>query len=216
MYRNKRSDPVAEQKQHQEHKDFASWKPGSESSEAKHVGGEGDFGAPVGAGPNPERDYINENTKRSDRGATQPMDWEHDGKRDHGAGVPDSGPGSGSGGDLDPDLVGVGTGGSGIASSGTIGRPPGADDSDGTSREFAAGGPAQGRNQSNVGQVGGTKRVEGDVQTRGQDQSTNDGEGADDVTNVQARADDSFASEISSGEARGEDNSPSEGTDDLG
>lgn len=207
---------MAEQQKQQQSKDFASWKPGSESAEAKHVGGQGDFGAPVGAGPNRDRDYVNENTKRSDPGATQPMDWEHDGKRDHGVGAPDSGPGSGSAGDVDPDIVGVGTGGSGIAISGNIGRPPGPDDSDGASNEFAAGGPAQGRNQTNVGKIGGTKRVTGDVQTRGQDQSTNEGEGADDITNVQARGDDSFASEISSGEARGEDNTRADGTDDLG
>lgn len=206
---------MAEQQKQQQSKDFASWKPGSESAEAKNVGGAGDFGAPVGAGPNRDRDYINENTKRADPGATQPMNWEHDGKRDHGAGAPDSGPGSASGGDVDPDFVGVGTGGSTIASSGNIGRPPGLDDSDGTSNEFAAGGPAQGRNQTNVGKIGGSKLVAGDVQTRGQDQSTNEGEGADDVTSVQARGDDSFAAEVSSGEARGEDNTPADGTDDL-
>jgi hypothetical protein len=207
---------VAQQdKAQQQHKDFASWKPGSESAEAKNVGGEGDFGAPVGAGPDRERDYVNENTKRADPGAAQPMDWEDDAKRDHGAGGPDAGPGSSSGGDLDPDFVGI-AGGSGIAASGMIGRPPGPDDSDGTSNEFAAGGPAQGRNQTHVGQVGGDKRVRGSVISGDEDQSTNAGEGADDVTNVQARGDDSFASEVSSGEARGEDNSPSEGTDDLG
>ena len=206
---------MAERSKQLSKRDFASWKPGSESKEAKNVGGEGDFGAPASAGPNRERDYVNENTKRSDRGATQPMDWEHDGVRDHGAGAPDSGPGSGSAGDVDTDFTGVGTGGSTVAASGEIGRPPGPDDSDGTSREFAAGGPAQGRNQMDVGKVGGSKRVEGDVQTRDPDQHTNEGEGADDVTNPQARADDSFASEVSSGEARGEDNTRAHGTDDF-
>ena len=196
-------------------KDFSSWKPGSESNEAKDVGGKADFGVPAGAGPSRERDYVNENTKRSDPGAAQPMDWEHDGRRDHGAGSPDSGPGSGSGGDVDTDFVGVGTGGSGIAASGEIGRPPGPDDSDGTSNEFAAGRPAQGRNQTGVGKVGGDKRVEGTLVSGGLDQHTNDGEGADDATNPQARGDDSFAAEISSGEARGEDNAREDGTDDL-
>lgn len=199
----------------QQSKDFASWKPGSESADAKNVAGKGDFGTPVGAGPDRERDYVNENTKRSDRGATQPMDWEHDGKRDHGVGAADSGPGSASGGDVDPDIVGVGTGGSGVATSGNIGRPPGPDDNDGTSNEFASGRPAQGRNQTNVGQLGGNKRVDGDVQARGLDQSTNEGEGADDVTNPPARGDDSFSTEVSSGEARGDDNTPADGADDL-
>lgn len=206
---------MAEQQKAQQNKDFASWKPGSESAEAKNVGGKGDFGSPVGAGPDRDRDYVNENTKRADPGATQPMDWEHDGKRDHGVGAADAGPGSSSGGDVDPDFVGV-AGAGGVATSGTIGRAPGADDSDGTSGEFASGGPAQGRNQTHVGEVGGSKRVPGDVQSRGLDQHTNVGEGADDITNVEARGDDSFATEVSSGEARGEDNTPADGTDDLG
>jgi hypothetical protein len=206
---------VAEQQKEGQHKDFASWKPGSESAEAKNVGGEGDFGAPVGAGPNRERDYVNENTKRSDPGAAQPLDWEHDGKRDHGVGKPDSGPGSGSGGDLDPDFVGI-AGAGGVAASGEIGRPPGPDDNDGSSREYASGGPAQGRNQTGVGEVGGDKRIRGTIVTGDEDQSVNAGEGADDVTNVQARGDDSFATEMSSGEARGEDNTPADGTHDLG
>ena len=200
---------AGEQKERQ-HKDFASWKPGSESAEAKNVGGEGDFGAPVGSGSDRDLEYVNENTKRSDPGATQPMDWEHDGKRDHGAGAPDSGPGSGSGGDLDPDFVGI-AGGSGIAASGPSAPPNRPDDAGAMTNH-----PAEGRNQTNVGKVGGDKRVSGTIVSGDEDQSTNAGEGADDVTNAQARGDDSFATEVSSGEARGEDNSPSEGTDDLG
>jgi hypothetical protein len=201
---------VAGEQKEKQHKDFASWKPGSESAEAKNVGGEGDFGAPAGAGPNRDRDYVNENTKRSDPGATQPMDWEHDGKRDHGAGARDSGPGSGSGGDLDPDFVGI-AGGGGIAASGPSAPSDGPNDS-GTMTSH----PAEGRNQTNVGKVGGDKRVRGTIVFGDEDQSVNAGEGADDVTNAQARGDDSFATEVSSGEARGEDNSPSDGTDDLG
>lgn len=204
---------MAKHQKKRHRKDVASWKPGSESAEAKNVGGEGDFGAAAGAGPSAERDYVNENTKRSDRGVNQPMGWENDGVRDHGAGAPDSGPGSGSAGDLDTDFVGV-AGGSGIAASGTVGRRPGPDDSDGSSNEFASGRPAQGRNQDHVGEVGGDKRIRGTIVTGDEDQSVNAGEGADDVTNVQARRDDSFATEITSGEARGEDNSPSDGLDE--
>lgn len=204
---------MAERKNQEQSKDFADWKPGSESKDAKNVGGEGDFGVPVGAGPSLDRDYVNENTKRADPGAAQQMDWDPDGKRDHGVGAADSGPGSGSAGDIDPDIIGVGTGGSGITASGVTGRPLGPDDSDGTSAEFASGAPAQGRNQTHVGQVGGSKRVQGDVQTRGQDASTNEGEGGDAITNPQARGDDAFAGEVSSGEARGEDNEAANDTD---
>ena len=64
--------------------------------------------------------------------------------------------------------------------------------------------------------TGPLQRIRGTIVSGDEDQSVNAGEGADDVTNAQARGDDSFASEISSGEARGEDNSPSDGTDDLG
>ena len=194
----------------------ASLKPGSNVEDARKVGGDGDFGAPAGGERTADRDYVSRNTKMSDPGAAQPFDFEQDGVRDHGAGARASGPGSGSGGDIDPDIVGLGTGGSGVSFSGNVGRPPGPDDSDGSSDEFAAGGPAQGRNQDDVGKIGGSKQVRGDVLMRGQDQHTNEGEGADDVTNASARGDDSFAGEVSSAEARGEDNSPSEGTDDLG
>src|SRR5262245_50256575 len=115
-------------------------KPGSNPEDARKVGGKGDFGAPAGGERTAERAYVSRNTKMSDPGAAQPWDWEHDGRRDHGAGARDTGPGSASGGDIDPDIVGVGTGGSGIATSGVIGRPAGPDDSDGTSDEFASGG----------------------------------------------------------------------------
>src|SRR5947209_2515019 len=138
----------------------SSGKVGSDPDAARQVGGAGDFGAPASGDRTADRDYVSRNTKRSDRGAAQPQDWEQDGVRDHGAGSAAGGPGSGSGGDLDPDIVGVGTGG-GVAASGALHRPPGPDDSDGTSNEFAAGGPAQGENQTGVGQVGGSKRVPG-------------------------------------------------------
>jgi hypothetical protein len=93
----------------------------------------------------------------SDPGAAQPFAFEQDGVRDHGAG----GPGSASGGDIDPDIVGVGTGGSGLSFSGNVGRPPGPDDSDGSSDEFASGGHAEGRNQP-----GGQTPIRGTTHTR--------------------------------------------------
>jgi hypothetical protein len=156
----------------------------------------------------------------SDPGNAQPFGFEHDGVRDHGAGGRDTGPGSASGGDIDPDIVGVGTGGSGIAISGVTGRPPGPDDSDGSSDEFASGGHAQGRNQTLTGnKVGGSKRVTGgSTVSRDTDATTGGGaQGASAVTNPihEAGGDvkhtpndaygDSFASEVSLGEASGED-----------
>ena len=192
-----------------------SWKAGSQPERAAGVGSDRDFGVPAGTEPSRDRDYVSQNTKRSDRGAARPPSHEHDGVRTSGAGADYSGPGSGSGGDIDTDIVGVGTGGSGVAQSGPDDRP-GPDDSDGTSNEFAspvpAGRPgevqvipAQRRNQGGIGQVGGSKQIRGSV-TQSPDVSVGaDGQGADAATNPQAQNDDSFMSEVSSGEASGQD-----------
>jgi hypothetical protein len=128
-------------------------KPGSSEADARKVGGKGDFGARAGGERTADRDYTSRNTKMSDPGNAQPFDFEDDGVRDHGAGGRNAGPGSASGGDIDPDIVGVGTGGSGVATSGVVGRPPGPDDSDGTSDEFASGGHAEGRNRTGDAEV---------------------------------------------------------------
>jgi hypothetical protein len=187
-------------------KDMANWKPGSESKQAKDVIAPDDFGVPVGSGPSRDRDYVTNNTRKSDPGATQPADWEEIGVRDHGAGGPAGGPGSSSAGDLDPDIVGVGTGGSGIAQAGP-GGPAGPDDGNDASDAFASGGPrstnrrASDKNRpARVPQSRGSS-INGDLDM----QTGSGGQGADAATNSTARGDDSFAGEISSGEARGDD-----------
>jgi len=184
---------------------FRSWKPGSDPAHAKDVGGEGDFGVPVGDGPTPERKYVTTNTKLSDPGRAKPLASEEpDGRRDHGVGARVRGPASGSGGDIDTDIIGVGTHGAGISASGP-GDAPGPDDSDGSSDEFASPPHARGSHQSGAHEVGGSKRIPGSTISHDADVSTShDGQGADAATNP-ARGDDSFAGEISSGEARGED-----------
>ena len=193
-----------------------SLKPGSSAEDARKVGGEGDFGASAGQDRPAERDYVSRNTKASDPGAAQPFGWEQEGVRDHGAGGRASGPGSASGGDIDPDIVGVGTGGSGIAASGNVGRAAGPDDSDGTSDEFASGGHAEGKNSAGRNQVGGSKRVQGTTHSADADISTGgDPQGSDAATNPR-RGDDAFAGEISSGEAQGQDNPLSPSSDDQG
>jgi hypothetical protein len=192
---------------------------GSDPDAARSFGGQGDFGAAVNAPLTGDRDYVSQNTKRSDPGAANPGAWEADGVRDHGAGSPSVGAGSGSGGDLDPDWVGVGSGGTGLSTSGKVHDPAGPDDNDGTSNEYASGAPAQGRNQTHAGQVGGSKRVAGgSTVARDLDMTTGPaGEGADAATNPSARGDDSFVGEVSSGEARDEDAplSPSSDTQGL-
>lgn len=202
-------------KQSQGDKDMASWKPGSDAASAKDVKAEGDFGVPVGSGTTRQREYVSENTKRADPGAAQPFAHEFEGRRTAGAGARYSGDGSGSGGDLDPDVIGVG-GGTGVSASGP-GAPRGPDDSDGTSNEMASGGPAAGRNQTGVHRVGGDKRVKGSVTGEADVYAGADHQGADAATNPLARGDDSFAAEVSTGEATGNDLSmgPSQETQGL-
>src|SRR4051812_43878823 len=101
-------------------KDMASWKPGSESSDAKNVAGQGDFCVPAGAGPSRERDYVTQNTKRADPGNAVARSGDLDGgdaARTTGVGGMAGGDGASSGGDLDPDFIGVGTG-AGLAGAG--------------------------------------------------------------------------------------------------
>ena len=204
-------------KQNQGSKDMASWKPGSDAASAKDVKADGDFGVPVGTGPSRERDYVSGNTKRSDPGNTMPRSGEEEGLRTTGAGANAGGDGAGSGGDLDPDVIGFGAGGGGLSISGPSDHS-GPSDSDGSSAEMASGGPAQGRNQTGVGRVGGSKRVHGTTfdRSRGDASTTGDGQGADAATNPAARGDDSFAGEISTGEASGDDNPLSPSSDDPG
>jgi hypothetical protein len=198
-------------------KDMASWKPGSEADQAKNVGGSGDFGVPVGSGTTVQRDYVSQNTRMSDPGAARPRAGEVDGVRTTGAGWVAEGDGAGSEGDIDTDLLGVGAGGSGIAADGPDDDAEiGADASDGTSNEMAsplpatpglqgAVIPAQGRNQTGVHKVGGGTRTL-DTVSRDIDMQTGPpNQGADAATNPAARGDDSFAGEISSGEASGDD-----------
>jgi hypothetical protein len=176
-------------------------KVGSDSQAAKALGGEGDFGVPES--DTRERAYTSANTRASDRGAAQPHAGEGEG-RVAGAGGNASGVGSSSGGDLDTDIVGVGTGGSGIAASGPRGTS-GADDSDGSVREFASGPPTQNYKGPKAG------KVEGDAldHSGGDIESTAEGRGAD-AASRRARPDpddldDAFTGEVSTGEASGQD-----------
>jgi hypothetical protein len=183
---------------------MASWKPGSDAASGKDVAGKGDFGVPAGGGPSADRDYVSQNTKRSDPGNALPRSGEDDGLRTTGAGATASGDGSGSGGDLDPDIIGIGTG-TGLSIAGPDDRV-GADASDGSSAEMASGGPAAGRNQTGVHHVGGDKRIRGSaIERTGGIATTGEGQGADAITNPLARDDDSFAGEMSHGEAAGDD-----------
>src|SRR5881392_1213391 len=87
-----------------------SGKVGSDPEAAKKFGNPQDFGAPEN--DLAQREYVSQRTRHDDPGAA-PEHAGAPGSRTAGAGGNESGPGSSSGGDLDPDIIGVGTGGSG-------------------------------------------------------------------------------------------------------
>jgi hypothetical protein len=182
-------------------KSLADWKPGSEGEQAAEVGSPDDFGVHASRSSRGERDYTNRNTKQSDPGAAQPWSREHDGNRQAGASAHDSGPGSGSGGDIDTDVVGVGFGG--VAQSGP-GGDPGMAATDGTSREFASGGPATGVVPPHANDFSGSTYTGADRSAGG------DSQGSDAAVsgNRDDDRDDSFVGEVSSDEAAGGESEP--------
>jgi hypothetical protein len=189
----------------QQQSDQNSGKVGSDPQAAKGVGGKGDFGVPesdvVG------REYVSRETKANDPGAAPVRIKVGDEARESGVGSNESGPGSGSGGDIDTDVVGVGFEGSGVSSSGPD-RTEGADiTTQGGSEPFAAPGPkgnpdAPPRREVVKGTT--IDRTGGDLSTTG------GGLDSGSVSNPQARNDDSFAADIQEDEARGGDNSDSD------
>ncbi len=104
-------------------------------------------------------------TKRSDPGATLPRSGEDDGGegvRDRRLGAEAANVGDGSGGDLDPDIIGFGSG-TGIAAVAVSGDLAADLETDGTSDEMASGARPTKRNPDEVGQIGGSKRIKGTV-----------------------------------------------------
>ena len=191
-------------------------KVGSDPRAARKVGGKLDFGVPE-TGSERDRQYVSQETRLNDPGSA-PEHSHNTGDRVTGAGGNASGVGSSSGGDVDTDLVGVGTGGVGLAQDGPD-RTEGADIIEGdqpVSEAFASKQLPRGKNikvdpnrkapsQRNKPMKGTTiDRSGGDVSTTGE------GQGPAAVTNPLARDDDSFAGEINIDEASGIDNSPSD------
>src|SRR5436189_2234735 len=140
-----------------------SGKVGSDPDAAENFAEKHDFGIPPeDAAPDmtvEDRDYPGRpaGSKRTRSGAS--------GKRTIGVGSTEGPDGKGSGGEVDTDLIGLDRTGGGVASDGVVGKPPGPDDSDGSSNEFASGPPAKGEHRGRyqpgqqVGDV--TQREEG-------------------------------------------------------
>ena len=176
-------------------------KVGSNPAAADGIGGKRDFGVPES--DTIERSYTSANTRASDPGAAQPHAGE-DGGRVAGVGGNASGRGASSGGDIDTDIIGVGTGGSGISQS-PAGAPPGPDTATGTARDFASGPPTKNTKGPKAGKVEGSTvdRTGGDIE------STASGRGAAAASRAPRpdpdAMDDSFVGEVSQDEASGQD-----------
>jgi len=128
-------------------------KVGSSRGAARKTGGKTDFGIPAARSNtdyarresrqtkfNPTTSHPND--PRQDLGATQQA-------RVSGVGKPAAGPGGSSGGDIDSDVIGVGSGAGLAQSAPDPSSVSEAQWSDGSSNEFASGPPARGENQSN-------------------------------------------------------------------
>src|SRR3954452_4034504 len=121
-------------------------KVGSDPQAAENFAEKHDFGIPSeDAAPDmtiEDRDYPGRpaGSKRTRSGAS--------GKRTVGVGSTEGPDGKGSGGEVDTDIIGLDGTGGGVASDGVVGKPPGPDDTDGSSNEFASGPPAKGENRA--------------------------------------------------------------------
>lgn len=116
-------------------------KVGSSREADRKVGGHLDFGVPASKATAP----VNEGGRaKGPEQGTGPMRSGDEGVRDSGVGHAPGQPGTGSGGDLDPDFIGFD--GSGMAAA-PPDRTEGPDMTEGGSGAFASGPPARGENE---------------------------------------------------------------------
>ncbi|MBC8106713.1 MAG: hypothetical protein H7Z14_09005 [Anaerolineae bacterium] len=175
---------------------------GSDPRAVKLIGGKGDFGVPE-TGQERDRQYVSQETKSQDPGGMPPHAGV-DQSRVAGVGGNESGVGSSSSGDIDPDIVGVGTGGSTISQAGPDDRKDGADmvtsdkldqsARDRNSRQAAQKNPTQPR--------GTYIDRTGDITTHG------GGDGSAAATDPLMEENDAFAGELSLDDVSAVDNSP--------
>jgi hypothetical protein len=142
-------------KQEKEHK------VGGSKQAARKFGGKNDFGIPAKEATVANDDPYGR-VKGPEKG-TGPTRSGAQGRRTTGVGAPTGPAGAGRGGDLDPDIIGVG-GTGGVARDGPD-RTQGPDITEGGSGTFASGPPAKGDNQPPKGQHGGSVRVQGTTTT---------------------------------------------------
>lgn len=169
---------------------------------AKSFGGKRDFGVPE-SGHERDRQYVSQETKSQDPGGMPPHAGDN-GSRVAGVGGNESGVGSSSSGDIDPDIVGVGTGGTTISQSGPDDRKEGrdmvtSDQPDQAARDRKARPAAHNNPRQPLGTF--VDRT-GDITTHG------GGEGSAAATNPLMEENDAFAGELSLDDVSGADNSP--------
>lgn len=188
--------------------DKTSGKVGSDRAADQEIGGKGDFGIPATRANAPVP------IGGRDKGPEQGTGYERSGAsgvRASGVGHAPGAPGTGSGGDLDPDFIGL-DGKGGVAASPGERKTSGPDMTDGRSDAFASGPPAKGENQLPAGTHGAPSQiVRGSTVDRsgGDASTTGSGMGSDSTESVasfsdQDIPDNAAAGEISSGEAGGQ------------
>ena len=189
---------------------------GSDPEAARHFADKSDFGVPAAdAGKYPGLADEAKNQPGGDH-LVDPRAPRSETAENRDAGVcgHSSGAGSSSGGDVDTDWVGVGSGGSGLASSGPESRQNGADMTDGFSDSNASIAPHDANIEAAHGSPVDTRgirpndmKLKGTTVNRdgGDATTTGFGQGTGSVQSI-GNGDDAEAGEISLGEAGGIDN----------
>ena len=186
-------------------------KVGSDKAADREIGGKGDFGIPAAQAVAPQP--IGGRDKGPEQG-TGPMRSGDSGNRATGVGHAPGSPGAGSGGDLDPDFIGL-DGKGGVSAVPASGRTKGPDITEGGSGAFASGPPARGENEGLRGRHGAPSEIVrgstvdrsgGDASTTGSGGGSDSANGQFDPADPEAESaiDDATAGEISSGEAGGQ------------
>ena len=132
-----------------------SGKVGSDKAARHRVGGKLDFGTPAAEAIGPQT--IGGRDKGPEQG-TGPMRSGARAVRESGVGHAPGRAGTGSGGDLDTDVIGLDKKG-GIAAHPASGRTQGADITEGGSAPFASGPPAEGKNELSPGRHGAPPEI---------------------------------------------------------
>lgn len=178
-------------------------KVGSDRAADREIGGKGDFGIPAAQANAPQP--IGGRDKGPEQG-TGYMRSGASGVRESGVGHAPGRAGTGSGGDLDPDFIGL-DGKGGLSASPASGRTTGPDITDGRDA-FASGGPSRGENELPAGTHGAPSEVVrgSTVDRSGGDASTTGaGMGSDSTESAASFSDRDVPDNAAAGEISGDE-----------